>query len=108
MSKSDKELFELEDLVVQAGTYFNPQTEVAVVVDDSVALDPAVFADGEDAVEADGEGAEWIRISDEAPIDEQRRDELFEQFQTRRQPRETGEDFDEIDEIIADPLEEEA
>ena len=27
--------FELEDLLVRPGTYFNPQTEVLIVVDDS-------------------------------------------------------------------------
>lgn len=99
MSKNSKELFELEELAMQPGTYFNPQTEVAMVVDDSVAIDPEVFADGSE------DDSDWIRVSDEAPIDEQRRDELFEQFQKRREPQETDEDFDEVDEIEPDPLE---
>jgi hypothetical protein len=71
---------ELEELVVQPGTYFNPQTEVIVIVDDSASLDQEVFN-----MEA-YEGVHWVRISDEAPIDEPRRDELLESFQTHYHP----------------------
>jgi hypothetical protein len=67
---------EVDDLVVRPGTYFNPQTEVVVIVDDSTALDQGVFN-----MEA-YEGAEWVRISDEVPVDEERRDEVLETFQT--------------------------
>jgi hypothetical protein len=67
--------FDLEDLVVRPGTYFNPQTEVMVVVDDSVSLDSEIFNLEE------FEGAEWVQISDEVPIDEDRRDREFEAFQ---------------------------
>src|SRR6476646_539691 len=67
--------FELEDLVNRPGTYFNPQTEVLVVVDDSPEMDAEIFNMEE------FEGADWILISDESPIDENRRDELLERFQ---------------------------
>ncbi len=67
--------FDLEDLVVRPGTYFNPQTEVMVVVDDSMSLDNEIFNLEE------FEGADWVQISDEVPIDEDRRDREFEAFQ---------------------------
>jgi hypothetical protein len=73
-------IVELNDLLVQPGAYFNPQTEVLVVVDDSTALDQEIFN-----MEA-YEGAEWVRISDEVPVDEERRDELLEAFQTHYHP----------------------
>jgi hypothetical protein len=77
-------LFEVEELLMQPGTYFNPQTEVLVVVDDSVSLDQEVFN-----MEA-YEGAEWVRISDEVPVDEERRDETLEAFQTHYHPGSSG------------------
>jgi hypothetical protein len=67
---------ELEDLLVRPGTYFNPQTEVLVIVDDSSSIDQGVFN-----MES-YEGAEWVRISDEVPVDEEGRDEMLETFQT--------------------------
>jgi hypothetical protein len=66
---------ELDDLVNRPGTYFNPQTEVVIVVDDATAVDAEVFDTDE------LEGAEWIQISDEVPIDENARDELLEAVQ---------------------------
>jgi hypothetical protein len=73
-----------EELLMQPGTYFNPQTEVLVVVDDSSSLDQEVFN-----MEA-YEGAEWVRIADEVPVDEDRRDLLLEQFQTNYHPGSAG------------------
>ena len=67
--------YELEELVVRPGTYFNPQTEVMVVVDDSPSLDTEIFNLEE------FEGADWILISDDIPVDEAQRDELLENFQ---------------------------
>jgi hypothetical protein len=67
--------FELEDLVNRPGTYFNPQTEILVVVDDSASLDSEIFNLEE------FEGADWVLVTDEVPVDEDRRDELFEGFQ---------------------------
>ena len=72
--------FELEDLVNRPGTYFNPQTEVLVVVDDSPELDGEIFNMEE------FEGADWVLISEESPIEENVRDELLEKFQTRHAP----------------------
>jgi hypothetical protein len=76
--------FELDDLVNRPGTYFNPQTEVLVVVDDSPDLDNEIF----DLEEA--EGADWVLISDEAPVDEHVRDDLIERFQSRHSATATG------------------
>ena len=67
--------FELDELTVRPGTYFNPQTEVLVVVDDSPELDGEIFNMEE------FEGADWVMIADEVPVDESRRDELLESFQ---------------------------
>ena len=70
--------YELEELINRPGTYFNPQTEVLVVVDDSASLDQEIFNLEE------FEGADWVLISDELPVDEARRDEMVEGFQARR------------------------
>jgi hypothetical protein len=71
---------ELEELLVSPGTYFNPQTEVVVIVDDSTSLDQEIFN-----MEA-YEGAEWVRVSDEVAVDEETRDQLMESFQTHYHP----------------------
>lgn len=85
MARAAKEnLFEVEELLMQPGTYFNPQTEVLVIVDDSTSLDQEVFN-----MEA-YEGAEWVQISDEVPVDEDRRDQLLERFQTHYHPGGAG------------------
>jgi hypothetical protein len=81
---AEENLYEVEDLLMQPGTYFNPQTEVVVVVDDSASLDQEVFN-----MEA-YEGADWVRISDEVPVDEDRRDQLLETFQTSYHPGSGG------------------
>jgi len=69
--------FDLDDIVNRPGTYFNPQTEVIVVVDDSPDMDTEIFN-----LEA-FEGADWVLISDEMPIDADSRDELMQAFQVR-------------------------
>jgi hypothetical protein len=84
--------FELDDLVNRPGTYFNPQTEVLVVVDDSPDLDNEIF----DLEEA--EGADWVLISDEAPVDEHVRDDLIERFQARHSATATGDSLAEPEE----------
>jgi hypothetical protein len=76
----------LDELVLRPGTYFNPQTEVVVVVDDSQEMDSEIFNMEE------FEGADWVLISDELPVDEPRRDELLENFQVRYHPVGGGED----------------
>ena len=77
---ADPRSFELEELVNRPGTYFNPQTEVLVIVDDSPELDSEIFNMEE------YEGADWVLISDEMPVDEHRRDELLERFQVHYHP----------------------
>ena len=77
---SDPRRFQLDELTIRPGTYFNPQTEVLLVVDDSPEVDHEIFT-GEEF-----EGAEWVLISEDSPLDEQRRDELVEQFQLAHQP----------------------
>ena len=67
--------FQLDDLLIRPGCYLNPQTEVMVVVDDSTAIDGEIFNLEE------FEGADWVLIADEVPVDEARRDELLEDFQ---------------------------
>ena len=82
--KAEERIVEADELLVQPGTYFNPQTEVVVVVDDSASIDQEVFN-----MEA-YEGANWVRISDEVPVDEEKRDKLLEEFQTRYHPGSAG------------------
>lgn len=84
--------FEIDELLVRPGTYFNPDTEVLIVVDDSPEIDQATF----DA-EAATDGAEWVLVSDEAPIDEAARDELLQDFQARYQGTGNAPDLDESD-----------
>jgi hypothetical protein len=84
MAGTGDNLYEVEELLNQPGTYFNPQTEVLVVVDDSTSLDQEVFN-----MEA-YEGAEWVRISDDVPVDEDRRDQVLESFQTSYHPGSAG------------------
>jgi hypothetical protein len=67
--------FEIDELTIRPGTYFNPQTEVLIVVDDSPQMDHEIFNMEE------FEGADWVLISDDSPLDEHRRDELLERFQ---------------------------
>ena len=74
---ADPRVFELDELANRPGTYFNPQTEVVVIVDDSPDLDSEVFNMEQ------YEGAEWVLIADDTPVDENRRDELLEAFQVR-------------------------
>src|ERR1700686_490108 len=76
----DPRRFELDELIIRPGSYFNPQTEVLVIVDDSPELDAEIFNMEE------YEGADWVLISDEVPVDEHRRDELLEAFQVRHHP----------------------
>jgi hypothetical protein len=72
---ADGRRYEIDEVLVRPGTYFNPQTEVVVVVDDSSSMDNEIFAMEE------FEGADWVLISDDLPIDEPQRDELLETFQ---------------------------
>lgn len=86
-----------EELLIRPGTYFNPQTEMLVVVDDSPEVDAEIFNMEE------LEGADWVQISDEVPLDEDRRDELLERFQGDYHSRAMAE----VDDETPDELEEE-
>jgi hypothetical protein len=66
---------DLEELAARPGTYFNPVTEILIVVDDS-AHPGAELADEDD-------DAEWILVGDEVPLDEAQRDELLERLEVR-------------------------
>jgi hypothetical protein len=77
---ADTRRFELDELLIRPGTYFNPQTEVLVVVDDSPDMDSEIFNMEE------FEGADWVLIADDLPVDENRRDELLERFQVHYHP----------------------
>jgi hypothetical protein len=72
--------FQLDELTLRPGTYFNPQTEILIVVDDSPEIAHEIF----DADEFDG--VEWVLISEDSPLDEHKRDELVERFQLTHQP----------------------
>jgi hypothetical protein len=98
--------FDIEDILVRPGTYFNPQTEVVIVVDDSASMDQEIFNLEE------FEGADWVLVSDDLPVDEPRRDELLETFQSnyhggdgRQAAESVAEDADDI-ELEPDPDEE--
>ncbi len=72
--------FQLDELALRPGTYFNPQTEIMVIVDDSPEVDHELFEVD------DFEASDWVQISDEMPLDDNRRDALVEAFQLAHQP----------------------
>lgn len=78
MAGPEESLYKVEEMLNQPGTYFNPQSEVVVVVDDSASVDQEVFNNLEGY-----EGAEWVRVSDDVPVDEDGRDRALESFQTQ-------------------------
>ena len=98
MAGPQENVYEVDEMLNQPGTYFNPQTEVVVIVDDSAAVDQEVFDDLE------GQGAEWVRVSDEVPVDEEGRDRALEAFETSNQGDSLGAD---VLEKTDDDLEEE-
>ena len=51
---ADPRTFELDELVNRPGTYFNPQTDVVIIVDDTVDVDTEIFN------MEDFEGADWV------------------------------------------------
>jgi hypothetical protein len=75
---------EVDDLLVRPGTYFNPQTEVVVIVDDSTSIDQEIFN-----MEA-YEGVEWVRIADDVPVDADALDTAMQTFQTHYHPGSRG------------------
>lgn len=99
--------FDLEDALNRPGTYYNPTTDVLVVVDDSSHMDPDLFEG------ADPDDADWVLVADDVPVDETVRDELIERFEARHHSGASGaipaeqDDEDEVDDIEPDPLEDE-
>jgi hypothetical protein len=95
--------FALDELTLRPGTYFNPQTEIMIVIDDSPEVDHELF-------EAGGfESDEWVLISEEIPVDEHKRDDLVERFQQAYQPGAeplAEDDVEENDELEGDEDEE--
>jgi len=87
---ADPRTFELDDIVNRPGTYFNPQTDVVIIVDDTVDVDTEVF----NMEEIEG-ASDWVLIAEEAPVDEARRDELIERFQVTQRPVGAADELDE-------------
>lgn len=96
MATPNENVYEVEEMLNQPGTYFNPQSEVVVIVDDAASIDQEVFSDID--------GAEWVRVSDEVPVDEDGRDRALESFEARSQsgevlaPEELEESDDDFEE----------
>jgi hypothetical protein len=82
--------FAIDELTLRPGTYFNPQTEIMIVVDDSPEVDHELFEVD------DFEASDWVLISDETPVDEHKRDDLVERFQ---QAHQTGSELDDGDDL---------
>ena len=107
---SDARRFQLDELTIRPGTYFNPQTEVLIVVDDSPEVDHELFNMD------DFGAAEWVLISEDSPVDEHKRDQLVELFQVTYQPGgdplldadlddDVEDDEDDLDALDVDELE---
>jgi hypothetical protein len=76
MADLEIRIIEVDDMLLRPGTYFNPQTEIVVIVDDSTSIDQEIFN-----MEA-YEGSDWVRISDDLPVDEDSLAQSLEEFQT--------------------------
>jgi len=100
---SNARRFQLDEITIRPGTYFNPQTEIMIVVDDSPEVDHELF----ESDEFDGE--QWVLISEDAPVDEHKRDEIVERFQLLHGANEEllPDDEDELDDDDDDEDEDE-
>ena len=67
---ADVRRYELEELANRPGTYYNPTTEVVIVVDDSTAIETGLVDEDDDM--------EWVLLGDEPAVDEHKRDELVD------------------------------
>jgi hypothetical protein len=74
--------FDIDELLLRPGTYFNPETEILLVVDDSAVIEADILEEGE--------GGDWLLVSDDHPLDEPQRDALLEAFQARHGGEATG------------------
>jgi hypothetical protein len=75
-SEIESRTVDTDEMLLRPGTYFNPQTEIVVIVDDSTSIDQEIFN-----MEA-YEGSDWVRIADDVPVDEDSLDETMQGFQT--------------------------
>ena len=92
--------FDVDELLTRPGTYFNPETEIVLIVDDSAHVDLELLGDEED------DAAEWILLGDDPAIDEHKRDELVTAFETRSVgtgPESDDEVVEDEDELEPDP-----
>jgi len=86
---SNARRFPLDELTLRPGTYFNPQTEILLVVDDSPEVDHEIFESDE------FESSDWVLIAEDVPLDEHKRDDLVERFQRTHQAGD--------DDLLSDP-----
>jgi hypothetical protein len=82
--------FDLDEIAARPGTYFNPETEILIVVDDSTHPGAELADDLDDG--------DWILVGDEVPLDEAQRDELLERLEVRAARA------DEPDEVLDDEV----
>ena len=93
--------FDLDEIATRPGTYFNPETEILIVVDDST-------HPGAELAE-DVDGGDWILVGDDVPLDERQRDEMLERLEVRavrageREEVDDDEEVEEEDELEPDP-----
>jgi hypothetical protein len=93
--------FDLDELAARPGTYFNPETEILIVVDDSTHPGAELAEDTDDG--------DWILVGDDVPLDDARRDEMLESLEVRaarageREEVDDDEFVEEEDELEPDP-----
>jgi len=92
--------FDLDELSARPGTYFNPETEILIVVDDSAHPGAQLVDDVDDG--------DWILVGDEVPLDDAERDELLERLEVHvARAEESDVEDDEVveeeDELEPDP-----
>ena len=64
--------FDVDELLTRPGTYFNPETEIVLIVDDSAHVDLELIEEA-----GEEEGAEWILLGDDPAIDELLQEHVF-------------------------------
>ena len=95
---ADARRYELEELSIRPGTYYNPTTEVVLVVDDSNTIETGLVDEDDDQ--------QWVLLGDEPAVDEHKRDELIEAFETRSVgtgPESDDDVVEDEDELEPDP-----
>ena len=95
---ADARRYELEELSIRPGTYYNPTTEIVLVIDDSTTIETGLVDEDDDQ--------QWVLLGDEPAVDEHKRDELIERFETRSVgtgPESDDEEVEDEDELEPDP-----